>query len=292
MNAGRSNKQEWGGFFPVAYTLDSEQVLTLPIGLSVDKSAVALIRATPSTIGAVFNKLATEHYELEHFLPGLTVRTPSGEQYFGGPAFNLDLLYALLHLHKAGANAFNSRFFWYVSDSWRDLNPEARGQREAHSHSFFVVSYGGKKIDWRGGEIVEERIPFSDRHNGGFDASVFKPEVDEQQIGPQKWDWRQPWYVADTCFWYRKFYSETKTGQLMVLRPDKPELYYYPEGRRSNFLALPGINTTLFPKVYPGASRTFARFVRFANVVWWAFILTFVYIAVTVVHFMWNHPLF
>ena len=32
---------------------------------------------------------------------------------------------------------------------------------------------------------------------------------------------------CQTAFWYRKFYSETRTGQLMVLRPDEPILYYY-----------------------------------------------------------------
>jgi hypothetical protein len=38
------------------------------------------------------------------------------------------------------------------------------------------------------------------------------------------------WDVAQAKFWYRKFYSETRTGQLMWLRPDNPVLFFY-EGR-------------------------------------------------------------
>ena len=35
------------------------------------------------------------------------------------------------------------------------------------------------------------------------------------------------WDEADTRYWYRKFYTETRTGQLMALRPDDPRLFYY-----------------------------------------------------------------
>jgi len=33
---------------------------------------------------------------------------------------------------------------------------------------------------------------------------------------------------------YRKFYTETRTGQLMVLRPDEPILYNYPRPQTQN----------------------------------------------------------
>src|SRR5215469_11881279 len=46
---------------------------------------------------------------------------------------------------------------------------------------------------------------------------------------PEYWNWRHDadWVEAEVKYWYRRFYSETRTGQLMVLRPDKPILYEY-----------------------------------------------------------------
>jgi hypothetical protein len=41
------------------------------------------------------------------------------------------------------------------------------------------------------------------------------------------------WQKAKIAYWYRKFYQETRTGQLMVLRPDEPTLHYFPEGRHT-----------------------------------------------------------
>jgi hypothetical protein len=33
------------------------------------------------------------------------------------------------------------------------------------------------------------------------------------------------WKDARTRFWYRKFYTETRSGQLMVLRSDQPAIF-------------------------------------------------------------------
>jgi hypothetical protein len=33
--------------------------------------------------------------------------------------------------------------------------------------------------------------------------------------------------IGTTRYWYRKFYTETRIGQLMVLRPDDPQLFFY-----------------------------------------------------------------
>lgn len=37
-------------------------------------------------------------------------------------------------------------------------------------------------------------------------------------------------------YWYRRFYTETLTGQLMVLNPEHPPLYYYSRNRRTGNL--------------------------------------------------------
>jgi len=39
-------------------------------------------------------------------------------------------------------------------------------------------------------------------------------------------------YEADTRFWYRTFYTETRTGQIMVLRRDNPKLFDYESPRK------------------------------------------------------------
>ncbi len=38
----------------------------------------------------------------------------------------------------------------------------------------------------------------------------------------QFWSRSESWREANERFWYRKFYQEMRTGQLMVLRPDEP----------------------------------------------------------------------
>ena len=43
------------------------------------------------------------------------------------------------------------------------------------------------------------------------------------------WGDEADWHEADTRYWYRKFYTETRTGQLMALRPDEPQLFFYEE---------------------------------------------------------------
>jgi hypothetical protein len=55
----------------------------------------------------------------------------------------------------------------------------------------------------------------------GFDPSIFRV------ADSFKSTWRNDaaWEDARIRFWYRKFYSETRRGQLMVLRDDASALY-------------------------------------------------------------------
>jgi len=41
------------------------------------------------------------------------------------------------------------------------------------------------------------------------------------------WGDEADWDEANTRYWYRRFYTETRTGQLMALRSDDPRLFYY-----------------------------------------------------------------
>ncbi len=67
-------------------------------------------------------------------------------------------------------------------------------------------------------------------------------------------------------YWYGVFYRDTFRGQLMVLRPDKPELYLYPEGRqptrRELLDAVMSMKLTLF---WIGVALTLLVLARFLH---------------------------
>jgi hypothetical protein len=136
----------------------------------------------------------------------LTVKTESREVALKGQSFNCAVLRELLALKAEGVEPFSSLWFWYDSDLCR-YDP-------GESYSFFVVS------DDR---IVRESVSLHGDPNSGFDPTIFKSENDSDSIWANDSDCRE----ARTRFWYRKFYSETRTGQLMVLRPDEPILYAF-----------------------------------------------------------------
>jgi hypothetical protein len=90
------------------------------------------------------------------------------------------------------------------------------------SGSFFASAEACRFFIVCDNKIVEESLEFRDYPESGFDPSVFLPDDDEP--------WRQAW----VRFWYRKFYTQSEFGQLMGLRPDAPELYYYPSRLGTN----------------------------------------------------------
>jgi hypothetical protein len=175
-------------FRGTAYYLDSKKVWDLPVTQSGQQT----------TIGKVYESLKdTASLEVETPIVELTVKTAQSEIDYGGLPFNLDLLYVLLKLRKS--TPFGAAFFYYDRDWDRGSLQEI--------HDFFVVSEN---------RIVEEELLFRDYPGSGFDPSIFEAADDD------------PWKVAWVRWWYRKFYTETQMGQLMALRPDKPELYYCP----------------------------------------------------------------
>jgi|SRR5579872_107771 len=198
---------EWEGFRFAAYSLDSEKVWALPLTRKCPKNEK--IEQIRTTVGEILANLADQRFEvdqsyrLKRFGVGVTIENEELE--FNGPSFNYNVLKELLQLKKDGVEPFSALWFWYDSDSCLD-DPHER-------YSFFVV-YDDK--------IVRERISFSDYDESGFDPAIFKSE-------DSGWIWLNDsdWWEATTRFWYRKFYGETRTGQLMVLRPDEPILYHY-----------------------------------------------------------------
>ncbi len=222
-----SNKQEWDGFHPTAYTLDGDRIWKLPIDRVTENPTGedSPVTRTPTTVGDAFKPFngwwreEGEQFvqvegepivEIEGGGGEVTVKTSSGEERFLGSAFSARVLEVLLRLRKAGTNPFVASWFFFDSDrAYMD---------GTDSYKFFVVYHG---------KIVEEYANFSDSPDNGFDPKIFSTYDRADRFTFHEGDMREAW----VSFWYRKFYTETGTGQLMVLRPDEPELYFYPEGR-------------------------------------------------------------
>jgi hypothetical protein len=124
----------------------------------------------------------------------------------GEPSFNHSLAEIMLELVSEGINCFETRWFFYDRDHCTDDVME--------QYTFFVVH---KRV------IVREQVSFCDYSRSGFDPTIFQARDDSQPI----WFNHPEFDAAWDRYFYQKFYTETFIGQMMVLRPDEPVLYYY-----------------------------------------------------------------
>lgn len=217
--------KEWQGFRSVAYSLHKawELPLTQLSGEGDQKQ-----EKKTTTIGELLSSLADQ--QIHKIDSGLITKitTASGTVALSGPSFNRDLAETLLELQKDGINYFETQWFWYDKDHVTD--------DLMASYKFFVVHNNA---------IVREQVSFCDSSDSGFDPSVFEPPDDARPIWTNDPQWDEAW----VRYWYRKFYTETRTGQLMVLRPDKPELYYI-EGRGPDVIGQLRIAIGLLGKIH------------------------------------------
>ncbi|SRR5712692_1902711 len=196
-------KKEWEGFRFTAYWLDWKKIATLPV--TQQRITDGKREEISMTLGDVFKKLADQKFDVESGL-GITIKTGTEELTFGQPSFSAHLLAELVKLRKEGISPSESLWFWYDNDSCRD-DPHKR-------YSFFVVHED---------RIVRESVSFSDYHESGFDPDIFTSHDQSDAI----WSNEKAWDGANARYWYRKFYTETRIGQLMLLRDDEPKLYDY-----------------------------------------------------------------
>ena len=144
--------------------------------------------------------------EVEHhsILDGDVYVTEAGKVQISGEGTvglgTCDLLRNLLELHSKGVAPFAATWFPYDWSNYEDVVV----------HSFFVL-YNGK--------IVEEQFTFPS----------YSPLVLERPALYKDRKIHNRRYVDEAveCYWYRKFYTETMVGQMMVLRSDEPSLYYF-----------------------------------------------------------------
>jgi hypothetical protein len=187
---------------PGVYNLDLSEVATFPLKDN----------GQPSTFAGIYHKLreakvlkvpewvmgeATFHTDAGE----VTVSYESGQPYVSGQLFVVTVLRDLIDLHKDGIDPHRATWFYYGHDWSRDAD---------EMYEFFVV---------HDGKIVRER--FSCMHV--YPRVLVKYKVDDEPIWHSEPYGHQAWET----YWYRRFYTETLTGQLMVLRPDEPTLYHY-----------------------------------------------------------------
>jgi len=205
-------KQKWQGFGPVAYMLDGKVIDEIPLYMILERTDGGDDTATSTTVQKAFVGLKDKQVEAESFSIGVIAKTDSGQERFSGSPFAKNLLYLLVRLHKDGVNPFAATWFFYDTDT---------SQNAATCYTFFLV------CDSR---IAAEHVSiFRDPGDSNFNPAIFK----EPTQGLDRIWIKDPYRdQAEIASWYRKFYTETKTGQLLLLRPDQPATYFfYPEDR-------------------------------------------------------------
>lgn len=130
------------------------------------------------------------------------------------------LLCNLLELRGKGVDPFSARWFPYGWSHHEDVVV----------HSFFVL-YDGK--------IIDEEFTFPS----------YSPLVLERPVLYRDPQVHKRGYFDEAleCYWYRRFYTETMIGQMMVLRSDEPQLYYFERPTRD---LTPDITLAVLTKLY------------------------------------------
>jgi hypothetical protein len=198
---------QWEGFQPVAYWLDTEKIWALPLVRRHHDGKPD----EPTTVGDIIvllreKQLKLESYERNVLESEFIWADDSTKITVKGPSFNRDLLRIILQLHAERIGALEAAWYYFDHDSCR--------QDPQEMYFFFVVAKN---------KIVREQVGFGDYGDSGFDPTIFETSDYKDVI----WGNEAHWDEANTRYWYRKFYTETRTGQLMALRADDPPLFYY-----------------------------------------------------------------
>jgi hypothetical protein len=180
-------------FGPGMYSLHWENLKGIPLKLNGE----------PSTLDALYVKLVHSKINDEPDTPGLRHKkyvTDDGDLEIEAEWTILATVGTLAGLFKKDINPVNVMWFYYDHDWSRDAD---------ECHVFFAV---------HDNKIVLESCHFSSE-----EPLILGQDKDDDPI----WHSHAEFNEAVIRYWYRKFYSETMVGSLMVLRPDEPILYYY-----------------------------------------------------------------
>jgi len=198
---------QWEGFQPVAHWFGTEKIWALPLTRKYGDGKADEITTVGDVIALLHDKqLKPESFERGVLESEFIAADDSLKVTVKGLSFSRDLLRVILQLHSEGIGALESVWYYFDHDSCR--------QEPQEMYFFFVVAKN---------RIVRERVGFSDYLDSGFDPTIFETHDYKDMIWGDEADWDE----AETRYWYRKFYTETRTGQLMALRPDDPRLFHY-----------------------------------------------------------------
>lgn len=188
---------------PGAYYLDLTAIATFPLKDNGQPSTFADIyrKLRGAKILKVPERFAMYEATFETDAGDVMVTAESGQEYISGGAFVLRALRDLIDLHREGVDPDVTTWFYYGHDWSRDAD---------ELYLFFVV---------HDGKLVRETFSFMHC----YPRMLAKYKVDDEPI----WQAEPYEHEAWETYWYRKFYTETLAGQLMVLRPDEPILYQY-----------------------------------------------------------------
>ncbi len=196
---------DWEGFEPIGYFLGDRAT---KIRLKCVTDAELSPEGLQMSLGELFRELSGCQFgiaESDHSIFGFTISVEERRISVSGPSFNVHLARVILELVNEGKSHLQTKWFCYSKASCL-ADPHER-------YDFFVTV---------GEDIVRESVTFSDYHGSGFDPAVFEDFKGSERL----WSDDEAWLSANEASLYRRFYSTTRTGRLMLLRPDRPTLYY------------------------------------------------------------------
>ncbi len=160
------------------------------------------------TVRQILERFRQEPFEsVEAFHQSVVIQQAEDKEVaFGGNSFTTHLVALLLSLQKEEVNPFETSWFCY---DWPHCLQDVMDR-----YVFFVV---------HDNKIVRERVSLTDYRESGFDPGLFEPSSEYSPI----WSDEEAEEEARAAYWYKKFYTETTTGQMCILsnrlRPFKTE---------------------------------------------------------------------
>ena len=181
-------------FSPGLYQLDLSALKDLPLK----------INGVPSTFAEAYYKLADA--KIRKMPDGWSIRvdkyvTDAGDIDLEAEWTGLSKMKMLIDLVRQDIDPFTVMWFYYDHDWSRDAD---------ECDIFFAVH--------------SDKITLESCRFYSYEPLMLK-KVDEDK--EPVWQHRSYFDEAVAVYYYRKFYTETFTGKLMVLRPDQPILHFY-----------------------------------------------------------------
>jgi len=170
------------------------------LDLSVVADAPLTVDGQSSTFVEGYCKLRDSKIEEPPPFTRGTYTTDKGKIELSGDWPLLSTMRKLIELTRQGIDPYRVMWFYYDHDWSRDAD---------ESYSFFAV--------------CDSKVVLESCHFSSAEPLILKRETESEPV----WHSHPYFDGAVERYWYRKFYTENLTGQLMVLRPDEPILYFY-----------------------------------------------------------------